>query len=119
MSAIDFPNSPSVDDVFTVGDRSWKWDGTVWKSNNTSVNAIVLDDLGDVNTPSPSDFQVLAYNAGLWVSQPNDFQHNADIALQEGLFDGDILRFNETAQKWQNTPMPSGESFHPFLLMGA
>lgn len=28
--AINFPDSPSVNDTHTVGDRSWKWDGTVW-----------------------------------------------------------------------------------------
>jgi len=31
MPAIDFPNSPSVDYVHTVGDRSWKWNGSQWK----------------------------------------------------------------------------------------
>lgn len=30
MSAIDFPNSPSVNDTHTVGNRTWKWNGTVW-----------------------------------------------------------------------------------------
>ena len=28
--AINFPDSPSVNDTHTVGDRTWKWDGTVW-----------------------------------------------------------------------------------------
>ena len=28
---IDFPNSPSVNDQFTSGTTTWKWDGTVWK----------------------------------------------------------------------------------------
>ncbi len=28
---IDFPNSPSVDDEFTSGSTTWRWDGTVWK----------------------------------------------------------------------------------------
>jgi hypothetical protein len=27
---IDFPNSPDVDDLFTVGDRTWRWTGTAW-----------------------------------------------------------------------------------------
>ena len=31
MPAIDFPNSPSVNDTHTVGDRSWKWNGSQWK----------------------------------------------------------------------------------------
>jgi hypothetical protein len=30
MAAIDFPNSPSLNDVFTVGNNSWKWNGTTW-----------------------------------------------------------------------------------------
>ena len=28
---IDFPNAPSVNDVFTSGSTSWRWNGTVWK----------------------------------------------------------------------------------------
>lgn len=32
MTAIDFPNSPTVGDVFSAGDRSWEWTGAVWKS---------------------------------------------------------------------------------------
>lgn len=29
---IDFPDSPSVDDVFTYGSLSWVWDGEKWKT---------------------------------------------------------------------------------------
>jgi len=32
MTAIDFPNSPSVNDLFTVGTRTWRWTGTIWES---------------------------------------------------------------------------------------
>jgi hypothetical protein len=28
--AINFPDSPSVNDTHTVGDKTWVWDGTVW-----------------------------------------------------------------------------------------
>jgi hypothetical protein len=28
--AIDFPNSPTLNQVFTVGSNSWKWNGTLW-----------------------------------------------------------------------------------------
>ncbi len=37
MAAIDFPNNPQVNDLFTVGDITWKWDGTVWRSQGTVV----------------------------------------------------------------------------------
>jgi hypothetical protein len=37
MAAIDFPDSPSVDDEFTSGDKTWVWNGTVW---NTVTSAL-------------------------------------------------------------------------------
>lgn len=30
--AINFPNSPSVDQVYTVGIKSWKWNGEGWET---------------------------------------------------------------------------------------
>lgn len=30
MAIINFPNSPSINDVFTANGRSWKWDGSFW-----------------------------------------------------------------------------------------
>lgn len=33
--AINFPASPAVDDTFVVGDVTWRWDGTSWRSNST------------------------------------------------------------------------------------
>lgn len=30
MPAIDFPNSPTVNQVFTVGGRAWIWTGSIW-----------------------------------------------------------------------------------------
>ena len=35
MAAIDFPNSPSVNDVFTSSNRTWTWNGSVWSSSGT------------------------------------------------------------------------------------
>ena len=29
--ALDFPASPSVNDTYTSGGRTWVWDGTTWK----------------------------------------------------------------------------------------
>jgi hypothetical protein len=36
---IDFPTSPAPNQVFTVGDRSWKWNNTdlVWESVASTV----------------------------------------------------------------------------------
>jgi hypothetical protein len=32
MSAINFPDSPSINDVFTAGDISWEWTGVAWET---------------------------------------------------------------------------------------
>jgi hypothetical protein len=30
MAALDFPTSPSTNDIYTANGRSWKWNGVVW-----------------------------------------------------------------------------------------
>jgi hypothetical protein len=30
---IDFPNSPTLNELFTVNDQTWRWDGSVWRIN--------------------------------------------------------------------------------------
>jgi hypothetical protein len=37
MPAIDFPDSPSVNDTHTVGNRVWNWNGTVWEVVRSTV----------------------------------------------------------------------------------
>lgn len=37
MPAIDFPNSPSVNDTHTVGNRVWKWNGVTWDALRTTI----------------------------------------------------------------------------------
>jgi hypothetical protein len=36
MAAIDFPNSPAVNDIFTAGNSTYKWTGVAWIANNLS-----------------------------------------------------------------------------------
>jgi hypothetical protein len=37
MTAINFPDTPQVNDTFTAGVITWKWDGTTWKSQGTQI----------------------------------------------------------------------------------
>jgi hypothetical protein len=39
MPAIDFPNSPALNDLFTSGDRTWKWNGYAWEAFGTLIGA--------------------------------------------------------------------------------
>lgn len=40
--AIDFPNSPTVGQIYTVGNKSWQWDGTTWLAYGASLSPTVL-----------------------------------------------------------------------------
>jgi len=56
--AIDFPNSPSVNDSFTVGNRTWIWDGTTWELLTTASDPIqktIADAKGDLISGTGSD----------------------------------------------------------------
>jgi hypothetical protein len=37
MSAIDFPNSPTVGQLFTVGETTWEWTGVVWEGSSVAI----------------------------------------------------------------------------------
>lgn len=49
--AIDFPDSPSVNDTHTVLGRTWKWNGESWKVVGSAVRGISLR----VSDTAPSD----------------------------------------------------------------
>ena len=35
MAALNFPTSPSLNQIYTDNGKSWRWDGTSWKAYNT------------------------------------------------------------------------------------
>jgi hypothetical protein len=37
VAAIDFPNSPSLNDTFTASGTTWVWNGTTWKVVRNSI----------------------------------------------------------------------------------
>jgi len=36
---INFPDSPNVSDLFTIGGKTWIWDGSVWDTVTTAIGA--------------------------------------------------------------------------------
>lgn len=58
MSAIDFPDSPSTNDEFTVGNRTWVWNGTVWElltSSPTVISKTIINAKGDLIVGTADD----------------------------------------------------------------
>lgn len=43
MAAIDFPNSPSLDAIFAVGNKKWRYDGEKWVIDSESSQQNILD----------------------------------------------------------------------------
>ena len=40
--AINFTDSPSVNDTVTQGDHTWTWDGTTWNLTVASATAVAV-----------------------------------------------------------------------------
>jgi hypothetical protein len=41
MAAITFPASPYTNQIFTVGSKSWQWDGSLWNAYyNEAVDSV-------------------------------------------------------------------------------
>ena len=53
--AINFPNTPALDDTFTEGNTTWKWDGTAWNLvTNTVARNIFTNFTADSGTVAPN-----------------------------------------------------------------
>jgi hypothetical protein len=71
MAAINFPDSPTVNDEFVVGGRTWRWTGVFWEFSGvgstllivekTASHTLVLSDkdkLIEMNSSSANDLTV-------------------------------------------------------------
>jgi len=43
MTAINFPDSPTLNEEFTANGRTWIWDGSVWNAKETTVVLLTAD----------------------------------------------------------------------------
>lgn len=79
--ALDFPQSPQLDEVFVAGDRAWKWNGYAWDKisagSSTGVYGIIAFIPG---TPEPHDI-LLGHIAALAASFPADLAGSRAYAV--------------------------------------
>ena len=67
MAAIDFPNSPTLNQIFNSGGKSWRWDGNAWLliASEVEINLELSETNLDGGTPSTIQFyQMAAVDAG-------------------------------------------------------
>jgi hypothetical protein len=78
--AVDFPNSPSVNDEFTSGARTWIWNGSVWLLKQT-IN-VEVGNLNDVTLTNLANGDALLYNSTSqeWENGAVDVQGAIDTA---------------------------------------
>jgi hypothetical protein len=43
MAAINFPDSPTVNDEFVVGGRTWKWSGVFWEFSGVGSTLLIAE----------------------------------------------------------------------------
>ena len=53
MAAIDFPNSPTLNQTFTSGVQTWSWDGVSW-------NLVIATVVGPTGPTGPVGFVALS-----------------------------------------------------------
>ena len=57
--AINFPNTPTLNETFSGGGSTWQWDGTTWNlitsSAGQAVFKTVTGSVGSVTASTPDD----------------------------------------------------------------
>jgi hypothetical protein len=108
MAAINFPNSPTSNQLFSAAGRTWRWDSAAELWDTVAATSIVPTAHAASHQSGGTDQVQLAQSqiTGLPlfnVLSPLDTQ---------------TLVYNQSTQRWVNS-LVSGESFSPFLMMGA
>jgi hypothetical protein len=88
MPAITFPASPYVNQIYTVGSKSWQWDGSVWNAYyNESVDPVYGTGAdGDATLDGTTTVLSMAPSASVYTMTRdmyfNDLTINASCRLQ-------------------------------------
>lgn len=83
MATIDFPNSPTVGQIFTAGNSSYRWTGAAWVSNNLGqIEAEDVVGLADYVRNFPAQISSKTANYTLVAGDANDLiQASGDITI--------------------------------------
>lgn len=116
---LNFPNSPSVNQVHTEGQKSWRWTGTVWNligsgfdlSTAPSFTTVAVAGQNNVVADTVTDTLTLAAGQGIVITTnaPTDTVTFTSVATT-----GNITIVNETIDTNNGNPV----TITPNLLLG-
>lgn len=98
MTAINFPDTPSVNQVFTAAGRSWVWDGTVWNAVGTGINP----DNQYLTAVSPIQYDETLQSISIDVSAINKPLEDITNVSITSVANGQALVFDSATSKWIN-----------------
>jgi len=105
--ALNFPASPTLNQVYTVGSSSWTWDGTTWKSYGTNVVLPSGGTTGQVlGKDSSTDYDVSWLSLGsASLASTGDFAtatqgSKADTALQPASIGVSVQAYDVDLTSW-------------------
>lgn len=117
--ALNFPNSPSVNQIYTADQKSWRWTGSVWNvissgfdlSTSPSFTTVAVAGQNNVTADTATDTLTLAAGPGIVITtnSPTDTITFTSIATT-----GNITIVNETIDTVNSNPV----SIVPNLLLG-
>jgi hypothetical protein len=105
MAAITFPASPYTNQIYTVGSKSWQWDGSVWNAYyNEGVDSVYGTGAdGDATLDGTTTVLGMAPSASVYTMTTdmffNDLTINASCRLQPNgyrIFVKGMLKFGGT-----------------------
>jgi len=107
--AINFPDSPSVNQVHTVGQRKWRWNGEKWRKVQAEVpsalpSLTVDGDLtvhGTTTTLSAEQLRIEDNIITLNDGQTGTPTLHAGVEVERGDEDNSAIRWNETDDRWE------------------
>lgn len=82
MAALDFPASPTLNQVYTSGTLSWTWNGTSWVSSSVASGAVASGTMYENNQTITANYTIttnknamssgpITVNTGITVTIPS------------------------------------------------
>jgi hypothetical protein len=105
MPVINFPDTPTIGQIFTSGTRSWSWDGTSWNLNTLTVTGPTgpQGEIGPTGPQGVTGPQGTSINLIGTVPTVNDLPASAnenDAYIVEA--DGDLYIWDTITLVWDN-----------------